>query len=555
MAQLKDLIVTGGARLLSKLYVSDSVTAPTFIGKLQGNADTATKATQDSAGQQINTTYIKGLSVSGKTITYTKGNGSTATITTQDTTYGTATTSANGLMSSSDKSKLDGIATGATKITVDSAMSSTSTNPVQNKVVQAALDGKANSSHTHNYAGSSSAGGVANSAAKLSTARTLSANDDYIMSMSFDGSANVSTNLRAYNSVITISNTNNYPFHRFAKIDTLTSNWADKVMTLLITQDYYGGNFGICRIVLRTNDQSNKAVSQVSVEWLVRYGFATDAIQIGLYTSGGSTYADAFLKTTATYAGTVIRNLGSSARGSIQRTWTFMNSSEVGNTTTSSKGSSVEAYNTIANAGTTLHNQAYTSIVSGKDVGTTNYSNSSGSATSATKATQDSGGQQINTTYLKALSNKNGVITYTKGNNTTGTINTQDNFITLTQAQYDALVSSGQINENCYYFVTDMLSFPTLIQYVTLTVSGWTASSDGTYYTQTVAATQITADDNPMIIKNLPFSTAKSEATKYMKAFGILCAGVAETASKSVTWKVYKKPATDISVGLIKVLN
>lgn len=49
------------------------------------SADSATKATQDSTGQQINTTYIKSLSVNGRTITYTKGNGSTGTITTQDT--------------------------------------------------------------------------------------------------------------------------------------------------------------------------------------------------------------------------------------------------------------------------------------------------------------------------------------------------------------------------------------------------------------------------------------------------------------------------------------
>lgn len=41
---------------------------------------TVGKATQDSAGQQINSTYIKGLSISGRTITYTKGNGSTGTI-------------------------------------------------------------------------------------------------------------------------------------------------------------------------------------------------------------------------------------------------------------------------------------------------------------------------------------------------------------------------------------------------------------------------------------------------------------------------------------------
>ena len=57
----------------------------------------------------------------------------------QDTTYSAATTSAAGLMSASDKSKLDGIASGANKITVDSALSSTSTNPVQNKAVNAAI--------------------------------------------------------------------------------------------------------------------------------------------------------------------------------------------------------------------------------------------------------------------------------------------------------------------------------------------------------------------------------------------------------------------------------
>lgn len=64
-------------------------------------------------------------------------------------THGAATTTAAGFMSKDDKSKLDGIATGANKTTVDSALSSTSTNPVQNKVVNTALSGKANTSHTH----------------------------------------------------------------------------------------------------------------------------------------------------------------------------------------------------------------------------------------------------------------------------------------------------------------------------------------------------------------------------------------------------------------------
>jgi hypothetical protein len=64
------------------------LTAPTFKGDLDG---TATNATNDEDGNNITDTYetkanaITGLSVSGKTITYTKGDGTTGTLTTQDT--------------------------------------------------------------------------------------------------------------------------------------------------------------------------------------------------------------------------------------------------------------------------------------------------------------------------------------------------------------------------------------------------------------------------------------------------------------------------------------
>ena len=53
-----------------------------------------------------------------------------------------ATTSANGLMSSADKVKLDGVEDGATKTIVDDTMSDTSTNPVQNKVVMKYIDSR-----------------------------------------------------------------------------------------------------------------------------------------------------------------------------------------------------------------------------------------------------------------------------------------------------------------------------------------------------------------------------------------------------------------------------
>lgn len=56
--------------------------------------------------------------------------------------YSAATTSANGLMSSTDKSKLDGIAAGATAVTVDSSITSSSENPVQSAAIYTALAGK-----------------------------------------------------------------------------------------------------------------------------------------------------------------------------------------------------------------------------------------------------------------------------------------------------------------------------------------------------------------------------------------------------------------------------
>lgn len=67
-------------------------------------------------------------------------------------THSAASTTANGFMSKEDKTKLNGIATGANKTTVDTALSASSTNPVQNKVINTALAGKASTSHNHNSA-------------------------------------------------------------------------------------------------------------------------------------------------------------------------------------------------------------------------------------------------------------------------------------------------------------------------------------------------------------------------------------------------------------------
>lgn len=235
----------------------------------------------------------------------------------------------------------------------------------------------ATASHTHHYAGSSSAGGAATSANKLATARTVSGGTDVTLSFNYDGSGNSSANIGFYSSSASVGNTNNYPFHRFAKLDTITGSYVDKSTTFFISQDYSGGGFGIVRITLRTND--SKTVSSVEVKWLVRSGLNADSVQVGLYNVYGKTYADAFFKTGSSYAGTYFRAIASGARGGASRTWVMVSSSETNGTTTSDPKTSAECYASIASAGTKLHNQAYSATISGSDTGTASYANSAGS--------------------------------------------------------------------------------------------------------------------------------------------------------------------------------
>ena len=91
--------------IANKKYVDDSISAlingaPSSLDTLKELADVLSN--NQSAVSQINSTlsnkldansadYIKSLSISGKTITYKKGNNSTGTLTTQDTTYSAGT--------------------------------------------------------------------------------------------------------------------------------------------------------------------------------------------------------------------------------------------------------------------------------------------------------------------------------------------------------------------------------------------------------------------------------------------------------------------------------
>ena len=220
---------------------------------------------------------------------------------------------------------------------------------------------------------------------QLTTTRTVSGGTDIPLSFTYNGSANSTASIGYYSCRVTQGNTNNYPFHRIGYSGEITDAWNDRSTTLYITQGYQGGGFGIVRITVRTNYNS---VSGAEARWLIRSGFNADQIQLGFYNVYGKTYCDIFLKTTSTYNGTVIRAIGSDARGTISRTFTLCDSSEADSTTASDAKTSKEAYASIAAAGTALHKQAYTSTITGSDNGTVSYANSAGSCSSATTASK-----------------------------------------------------------------------------------------------------------------------------------------------------------------------
>ena len=93
---------------------------------------------------------VTGLTISGRTITWTKADGTTGTLTTQDTTYSNATTSAAGLMSAEDKTKLNGIASGAQVNSVTGVKGNAETNYRTGNVnITPANIGAAAASHNH----------------------------------------------------------------------------------------------------------------------------------------------------------------------------------------------------------------------------------------------------------------------------------------------------------------------------------------------------------------------------------------------------------------------
>ena len=219
-----------------------------------------------------------------------------------------------------------------------------------------------------------SSANTATSANKLITARNIALGTDLRGSANFDGSGNITINANINACTIQVSSTNGLPFKRIAHFETGNS-YNDNALLLYISQGYINGSNGICRVEFRTNNISSSSTSvtaSAAVRWLVRNGYGLDSLYAGYYVTAGKAYIDIYLKTTGNYQGTVIRVLQDS-RGGINSNVQLINSHYYSDT------NHKEAYGSIEAASTALYNRAYTRIVSGSDIGTVSYSNSTGS--------------------------------------------------------------------------------------------------------------------------------------------------------------------------------
>lgn len=129
---------------------SDYVTDASYVHTDNNyTSDEKTKLSGIASGAQVNVIETVKVNNTALTVTNKAVNVVVPTALTDLTNDGNFVTDASYVHTDNNftttlKNKLDGIEEGATAITVDSAMSSTSTNPVQNSVIYAALGNKAN---------------------------------------------------------------------------------------------------------------------------------------------------------------------------------------------------------------------------------------------------------------------------------------------------------------------------------------------------------------------------------------------------------------------------
>ncbi len=321
--------------------------------------------------------------------------------------------------------------TGGTNITVDSTLSSTSTNPVQNKVIYAALNNKLDKNGTATYATCDSSGNIISST--YARKAELSGYVKSINNVKPDvaGNVNISSSGGGSNITVdtTLSSTSNNPIANKAVYAAL-NNKLDKTGTAAAatkaTQDSYGnvivttyarksdlsgyvktinnqepdanGNINIStggggsgsNITVDTtlsstsnNPIANKAVYTALNNKLEKNGTAMYASRDSSGNVFGSTYAT---KTELSKCVKSINNLTPDSSGNV-------------NISTNGGGTNITVDTALSGtSNNAISNKAVYAALSGK-------LDKIGTAAAATKATQDGAGNVIATTYIKTVNN------------------------------------------------------------------------------------------------------------------------------------------------------
>ena len=318
-----------------------------------------------------------------------------------------------------------------TNITVDSALSSTSTNPVQNKVLYAALNNKLDKNGTATYAARDSSGNIISSTYAKKTDLNSYVKSINNMKPDSAGNVNISTSGGGSNITVdaTLDSTSSNAIANKAVYAAL-NNKLDKTGTAAAatkaTQDSYGnvivttyarksdlsgyvktinnqepdanGNINISTgsggtgtsITVDTtlsstsnNPIANKAVYTALNNKLEKNGTAMYASRDSSGNVFSSTYAT---KTELSKCVKSINNLTPDGSGNV-------------NISTSGGGTNITVDTTLSSTSTNaIQNKAVYAALSGK-------LDKTGTAAAATKATQDGAGNVIATTYIKTVNN------------------------------------------------------------------------------------------------------------------------------------------------------
>ena len=321
--------------------------------------------------------------------------------------------------------------TGGTNITVDSTLSSTSTNPVQNKVLYAALNNKLDKNGTATYAARDSSGNIISSTYARKT--DLNSYVKSINNMKPDSAGNVNISSSGGGSNITVdftldSTSSNAIANKavYAALNNKLDKTGTAAAATKATQDSYGnvivttyarksdlsgyvktinnqepdanGNINISTGGAGTgpnitvdstlsstsnNPIANKAVYAAVNNKLDKNGTAMYASRDSSGNVFGSTYAT---KTELSKCVKSINNLTPDGSGNV-------------NISTSGGGTNITVDTTLSSTSTNaIQNKAVYAALSGK-------LDKIGTAAAATKATQDGAGNVIATTYIKTVNN------------------------------------------------------------------------------------------------------------------------------------------------------